>query len=181
MDELRWWIRTKVAVRALLVAAALLVAFMLTGGTPAAGDSDLLALINAYRVENGLGALAVQPKLAAAAQWKAQDLESTGVMSHTDSLGRDAFERMDTFGYEGPPLHSRGEVLSRGLPLADVMAEWKASLTHNAALLQYRYTEVGIGQAGIYFAVDLGGWWLEPVELEPAFTFPTTLPRTGGQ
>src|SRR3990172_7932133 len=62
-------------------------------------EQTFLTLINQYRALNGLGQLSVNDSLTNAARWMAQDMATLNYFSHTDSLGRDPFARMDYFGY----------------------------------------------------------------------------------
>src|SRR4030042_4030359 len=65
-------------------------------------EAALLALINDYRVENGLSPLGVSPTLTAAARWMSEDMATNGYQGeHLDSLGRTPRERMTAFGYPG--------------------------------------------------------------------------------
>ena len=136
----------------------------------------LLDLINNYRAENGLEAVVAEPRLMAAAQWKAEDLLTQDPPSHTDSLGRSPFERMTAFGYGEPKNYLRGEVLAFTLEgPQDALQRWKESASHNAVLIGPDFDVVGIGHAGDWWAVNLGHYYLRPV-VTPAPVLPTPIP-----
>ncbi|MCK5219555.1 hypothetical protein KAR10_08535, partial [bacterium] len=65
------------------------------------GDEQalFLQLINEYRVQNGHSTLEINSYLQVASQWHSEDMASKNYFSHTDSLGRDPFQRMADFGY----------------------------------------------------------------------------------
>jgi uncharacterized protein YkwD len=130
----------------------------------------LLALLNAHRMVTGLPALAIDPLAETAAQSQASDMESAGVMRHTDALGRSPYER---FTSSGGLARVYGEnVAYFGLDVNDLVNEWQAidkldSMMmaeqapddgHREAILSPAYRKVGIGVAigsnGLYLAED---------------------------
>lgn len=129
----------------------------------AAEEQTLMALINDYRAANGLGPVGYSATLTNAAVWMAQDMAANNYFSHTDSLGRDPFQRMTDFGY--PSNVWRGENLAGGpADPGTVLNLWISSPGHNAVLLNANYVAVGIGRAygagttyGWYWAADFGG------------------------
>jgi uncharacterized protein YkwD len=60
---------------------------------------NFLQIINSYRANLGLSTLKVSVKLEQASKWEANDLAVAGILSHTDSLGRDPNARLQAFGY----------------------------------------------------------------------------------
>jgi len=62
-------------------------------------EQTFLSMINNYRAAEGLGTLALDPQLNEVALWMVNDMASNDYFSHTDSLGRDPFARMDQIGY----------------------------------------------------------------------------------
>jgi uncharacterized protein YkwD len=68
--------------------------------TPDGEEQAFLGFINDHRAANGLGALSLSPQLQEATRWMSQDMAANDYISHTDSLGRDPFERMADFGYD---------------------------------------------------------------------------------
>jgi len=150
---------------------AIVIAFSTVAAPPAGSQAEamdseemtFLAMINQYRAANGLGALSLNSKLNDTALWMAQDLAAHSYFSHTDSLGRDPFQRMDNFGYDYNTW--RGENLVAGTEMAQAsMDMWKASPGHNANMLNVNYTVIGIARAygpaspfGWYWATEFGG------------------------
>jgi uncharacterized protein YkwD len=130
----------------------------------ATAQSDLAALINAYRTSHGLRAVSSDGTLAAAATWMAGDMAARNYMGHVSSDGRSPTQRMSAFGYPATSMYT-GEDLGAGYgtPSA-VLAGWQASPAHNAVLLNPNYNAIGIGlsyEPGStykwYWAADFGG------------------------
>lgn len=125
---------------------------------------ELTALINAYRVDNGLSALSLSLTLTDVAAWMSQDMAEKDYFSHTDSLGRDPFQRMADFGYNYNAW--KGEILARGSDTPELTLElWKASKEHNDVMLNPNFTTVGAAEALVpdydyrwYWAVEFGGY-----------------------
>jgi uncharacterized protein YkwD len=130
----------------------------------ASAQSDLIALINAYRASNGLQAVSANGALGAAASWMANDMAAYNYIAHVSSDGRSPTQRMSAFGYPATSMYT-GEDLGAGYGTAGaVLAGWQASAAHNAVLLNPSYNAVGIGlvyQATSnykwYWAADFGG------------------------
>ncbi|MDO8614566.1 MAG: CAP domain-containing protein [Dehalococcoidia bacterium] len=126
-------------------------------------ETAFLDMINQYRAASGLGSLSVNAMLTDSARWMAQDMAAENYFSHTDSLGRDPFDRMDTFGYTYNTW--RGENLAAGIDDAQrAMDLWQGSPGHNANMLNANYTVIGIARAfgptsafTWYWATEFGG------------------------
>lgn len=148
------------------------------GSMAAAPDADslqairarLLALLNAHRVATGLPQLTLDPLAESAAQAQAADMETAGIMRHTDAQGRSPYER---FKSDGGSASLYGEnVAYFGLDVNDLQNEWQAvgkldammmaeqapDDGHREAILSPVYRKVGIGVAiganGLYLAED---------------------------
>lgn len=130
----------------------------------------LLALLNAHRVAMGLPQFAIDPLAESAALAQAKDMETAGIMRHTDALGRSPYER---FKSDGGFASLYGEnVAYFGLDVNDLQNEWQAvgkldammmaeqapDDGHREAILSPVYRRVGIGLAiganGLYLAED---------------------------
>lgn len=172
----------------LVLALALLVIAAAPPG-PASASPDLdseeqafLALINDYRTANGLEPLTLNDKLIATARWMAQDMAANDYFSHTDSLGRDPFQRMADFGYTYNTW--KGENLAAGIATAQEAFElWKNSSAHNAVMLNPYFRVIGIARAygegttyGWYWATEFGGQGDPPPPPEPTPTPPPPPP-----
>jgi uncharacterized protein YkwD len=127
-------------------------------------QTDLVALINAYRAGNGRQAVSPNSALTGAAAWMANDMAAKNYLSHVSSDGRSPTQRMTAFGYPAGSLYT-GEDLGAGYGTANaVLAGWQASSVHNAVLLNPNYDAVGIGLAynanstyKWYWVADFGG------------------------
>ena len=130
----------------------------------------LLALLNAHRTATGLPALVLDLVAQSAAQYQAKDMESAGVMRHTDSSGRSPIQRFQSIG--GLASLYGENVAYFGLDVSDLDNEWQAvdkldammmaeqapDDGHREAILSRAYRKVGIGVAiganGLYLAED---------------------------
>ena len=132
--------------------------------TAESAQSDLIALINAYRSANGLQSVGSNGQLASAATWMANDMATKNYFSHISSDGLTPVQRIASTGY---PAYSvwTGENMAAGYSdAASVIAGWKASPAHNAVLMNPNYSAVGIGLVynanstyKWYWVADFGG------------------------
>lgn len=169
----------------LLLAAALSPGTLRDGSQASAATSEelsLLQLINGYRQANGLSTLSLSSTLYSAASWMSADMATKNYFSHTDSLGRDPFQRMADFGY-GYNTY-KGENLAAGAADPQQVLElWKASPGHNAVLLNPNFQVVGLARYyyadstyGYYWAADFGGYVEGAASPEPTPTPPPPPP-----
>lgn len=127
-------------------------------------EEEFMTLINDYRAQHGLEPLSIDPNLQAAAEWMSQDMGENAYFSHTDSLGRSPWERMDDFGYDFNTW--KGENLAAGYSTAEAVFEgWKNSSGHNSNMLGENYRVMGIAFVhvegspfGYYWSNDFGGY-----------------------
>lgn len=126
-------------------------------------EAAFCTLINNYRATQGLPALMVSESLTNASEWHSTDMANKNYFSHTDSLGRDPFQRMTAFGYGYSTW--RGENVAAGnATAAATFDQWKNSSGHNANMLNANYKVIGIGKAynaaatyRNYWTTDFGG------------------------
>ncbi|HUV73878.1 MAG TPA: CAP domain-containing protein [Anaerolineae bacterium] len=148
-----------------------LLAFFFLPSVAAAPEQTLLGLINDYRIEYGLRPLHPSPGLTEAARWMVRDMAEKDYFSHTDSLGRNPFDRMTDLGYDCS--NWRSENLAAGSDDPQVIFQlWRDSPGHNANMLNAHLKVVGLAKAydpdsffGWYWAADFGGcydkfWYL---------------------
>src|SRR5438094_4712726 len=127
-------------------------------------QSDLIALVNAYRVNNGLQVVYASGALTAAAAWMAGDMAAKNYIAHVSTDGRSPTQRMSAFGYPATSMYT-GEDLGAGYATAGaVLAGWQTSAAHNAVLLNPNYNAIGVGLVynasstyKWYWAADFGG------------------------
>ncbi|MGE5138838.1 MAG: CAP domain-containing protein [Rudaea sp.] len=110
-------------------------------------SQQVLNRTNSQRAMAGLRPLRLNANLTAAAGWFAQDMASHRVtmLSHTDSLGRDAPDRMLAFGYRW--LYYAENIAEGYSSPQAVVAAWMASPGHRENILNPRMTEIGLGHA----------------------------------
>ncbi|MEK7573266.1 MAG: CAP domain-containing protein [Patescibacteria group bacterium] len=136
-------------------------------------DQEIISfrdIINNYRAQNGLGALTTDNVLTNIAKWMASDMANNNYFSHTDSLGRDPWVRMDQLGYNFDDIY-RGENLVAGTETAPYAFQmWKDSPGHNATMLGSNFNSIGIYRAynpnsayGWYWATEFGGRTVQAV------------------
>jgi uncharacterized protein YkwD len=156
---------------ALVAGIALAIVFALTGPTArTSADPNLdteeqtfVTLINNYRTQNGLGALTIDWEMQSSTDWMSNDMGVKAYFNHTDSLGRDPWTRMCSFGYCYNTW--MGENIAAGYTTAAaVFAAWQASPGHNANMLGTHYVAMGVSRQfisgspyGWYWTNDFGG------------------------
>ena len=155
------------AVAAIAIGSSANAAALTTDGRSveaASAQTDLIALINAYRAGNGLQEVTPNGALTAAAVWMTGDMAARNYIGHVSSDGRSPTQRMSAFGYPATSMYT-GEDLGAGYGTAGaVFAAWQASTAHNAVLLNPSYNAIGIGLVyeprstyKWYWAADFGG------------------------
>ena len=123
---------------------------------PDAEESSFVALINRYRMQNGLSGLQISITLTQSSQWMSKDMAAGNYLDHTDSLGRDPFVRMAAFGYT--QANYSGENIAAGNSSAqDTFNQWKNSPAHNANMLDSAYAVLGVGR--VYDVSSNYGWY----------------------
>jgi uncharacterized protein YkwD len=140
--------------------------------TPIAVDAGRVAsLVSAYRVDNGLGAVAIDSRLMHAANSQARAMGERDRMGHrvAGSLPR----RVSAAGYEWGAI---AENLGAGYASLDAaLAGWKASPDHRANLLNPNVTDIGVAAVATapgaskrsYWTLILAGPRPEPVPAGP--------------
>jgi uncharacterized protein YkwD len=131
-----------------------------------ADEQAFLGIINNYRAQNGLGALAGCTSLHRAAQGHSEDMRDNDYFSHDGLNGSEPWDRACDACYElgcGPST-AMGENIAAGQPdAASVFDAWKNSPGHNANMLGSDFTMIGIGKAtgggeyGVYWTNVFGG------------------------
>jgi uncharacterized protein YkwD len=102
---------------------------------------DVLTCVNIARAENGLGPLAANATLNAAAQACADRMAASGQMTHSKQHPGGFMAWGENIAYG----HQSGNAVFNG---------WMNSEGHRANILNPRYTQMGIGYAS-------GNWWCQ--------------------
>jgi uncharacterized protein YkwD len=107
-------------------------------------ESQVVALINQERLNNGLPALTVQPALTAAARGHSQDMACNAFFSHIGSDGSTTRDRVTRQGYSTIWV---GENIYGGMMSSPsvIVTWWMNSAPHRANILNTNYTSIGIG------------------------------------
>ncbi|HUF53800.1 MAG TPA: CAP domain-containing protein [Dehalococcoidia bacterium] len=136
-------------------------------------EAEFMQILNAYRAQNGLGPILIDPSIQAAAEWMSADMGANNYFSHTDSNGGSPWDRMCDFGY----CHNtwKGENIAAGYGTAQAVFDgWKGSPGHNANMLGQHYVVMGIALVhtpgstfGNYWTNDFGGYNPNPDQSPP--------------
>ena len=120
-------------------------------------EQEFLRLINEYRAQNGLQALALSDSLNRAAAWKSKHMADENYFAHDDTpINRSWVQRLRDCDYTYNAW--LGENIAAGYSTANsVFNAWKNSPGHNANMLGSNYTAIGIGRA--YRASSTYGWY----------------------
>lgn len=111
--------------------------------TITAQEQQLITDVNNYRTQHGLQQLKNDPALNQAAAWQSTDMLTHNSLSHTDSLGRSPFMRLQDCGYD--VTEGYGENIANGTANADtIFTAWKNDPTHNQILLTARFNLTGV-------------------------------------
>jgi uncharacterized protein YkwD len=145
----------------LLAGAVFALAALPARGQPAGPDEKsvrMLALVNGLRAEAGQVALAMEPRLTAAACLHARDLARGGPLSHRGSDGSDPADRLARTGY---PFTMAAENLAAGVATPDeTVWLWSGSPGHRRNMLTADFREAGIahlaGAGGEVWVLELG-------------------------
>jgi hypothetical protein len=117
--------------------------------------NGLLSSTNTQRTSNGVATLALNSKLNAAAQAKANDMAARNYWSHNTPEGNPPWVFIEAQGYAYQKL---GENLAAGFSSEDsTVGGWMASAPHKANLLDPAFTEVGFGFANNENYTSAGG------------------------
>lgn len=109
------------------------------------GTTSLLQETNTQRMQQGIGALALNNSLSNAAQDKADDMATRNYWAHVTPDGVQPWEFMSAAGYE---YTEAGENLAYGFATSgDTVVGWMNSPAHRDNLLKSSYKEVGFGIA----------------------------------
>ncbi len=118
--------------------------------SPATLQAATLCLVNAERRRHGLRPLGLDPRVAAAAQAHAQDMESHRYMSHYSRGGGPA-NRMARAGFHcrrrGCPQGEDIAWSQRGATPRLIVAMWMHSAGHRYNILYRTYAVAGVGVA----------------------------------
>jgi len=128
--------------------------------TSSSYQNEIASLINSARAQNGLPALAINARLAAAAQGHSIDMACHGFIGHNGSDGSSVHERVVAAGYN--PSYSEEIIYGSGYPQT-AFDWWMSDQIHREAILNPNAVEMGVGYAynantahGGYYTVNFG-------------------------
>jgi uncharacterized protein YkwD len=139
---------------------------------PTSVECNFLRQINAYRAQNGLGALALSVPLGAAARHHSNDMAAINYLGHTLSDGTSAHQNIINYGYSataywGENVYAGYGTGANGIDNSSSLGAftwWKNSPGHNANMLSSHFKAIGIARAHntnstyhYYWTTDFGG------------------------
>lgn len=108
-------------------------------------ESQVIALINQERADEGLPPLSSQSQLTSAARIHSADMACNGFFSHTSPTTGSPFDRIEAQGYS---FSYAGENIAGGFNSpASVVETWMNSAGHRANILSPNYVHIGVGYA----------------------------------
>jgi uncharacterized protein YkwD len=153
---------------AALIPAALIPAPLMPapGTRPAPSQAqftaEVLALTNQFRASQGLTALTLNQELNAAADRHSADMLNQDYFDHTGRNGSKPWDRAGALGYSASTI---GENIAAGYGSAEAVVQgWINSPGHRANLLNFRYTEMGLGYSSSTQdtgTVNYGNYWTQ--------------------
>ena len=105
-------------------------------------EIELLKLINAERIKNGLSELKFDAELQRVAKIKAQDLVDNNYFSHNSPIYGSPFEMMKSFKIT---YKTAGENIAGNSSLQGAVTAWMNSEGHKANILSNAYNYTGVG------------------------------------
>jgi len=117
--------------------------------------------INEYRAGIGAPALKISRAICEASEWMARDMAEKDYLDHTDSQGRDPFERMADHGYAYSTW--KGENIAYGYTSGEsVFQGWKNSPGHDENMRRPQFIIMGLarvyGSGKWFWANNFGGY-----------------------
>ncbi|MBM3119700.1 CAP domain-containing protein [Candidatus Shapirobacteria bacterium] len=117
-------------------------------------EQDIVSLINQRRQAMGLGQLAVNFQLVAAARGHSRDMAEHGLCSHSGSDGSTPLSRAQAAGFTG---RLYGETVGCGYPTPQAIVDgWWGSPGHKAVLTNSGVTLIGVGWYNRYQTAMVG-------------------------
>lgn len=110
-------------------------------------ERSLLCLVNSYRVENALGALAHDPALRRAARGHSEDMVARGYFDHTSPEGKNVRDRAVEQGYPENSGFGENIGLDQAATPFSMFDAWRDSPGHNANMLDPEWVNAGMGFA----------------------------------
>ena len=114
-------------------------------------EQEVVRLVNAQRVQNGLKPLAENWELSRVARYKSADMAGKRYFSHESPTYGSPYQMMRSFGIS---FRFAGENIAYGQRTpAEVVNAWMNSSSHRANILSSSYTQIGVGyhEAGNYW------------------------------
>ncbi len=106
-------------------------------------STELIKILNQYRVDEGLAALETDPNVSLIALSHSMDMAEYDYIDHVSIFGVGPFERLDGAGIY---YLSAAENIASGFRTpSDVAKSWMASPAHRQNILNPEFTHIGVG------------------------------------
>ncbi|KAG3120180.1 hypothetical protein PI125_g1384 [Phytophthora idaei] len=128
-------------------------------GLTSAETSEMLASINSYRAQYGLGALTIDARLVAASYAHSRDQAAHCAMAHEGSDGSDPWNRMEAQGYDWAVAAEN--VAAGQSSVSAVMTSWWNSAGHRANILKDDVKNVGFAVASNSDCSEYATYWTQ--------------------
>jgi len=122
-----------------------------------AEEQAVVAQINAYRAQNGLGPVAMSQVLGAAAQHHSDDMAARNYFSHTLADGTTFAQNIRNHGYGYETLIGENLAAGNGTAAA-TFEQWRTSPGHNTNMLRAGFNAIGVARA-FGAGTDYGWYW----------------------
>lgn len=114
---------------------------------PSISVSEIQALVNEYRQQNGLNPVELDSRLVTAAQIKAQDMATRNYFAHTNPDGQKVYKLIGENCYY---YLTAGENLAVDFEKSEnIVKAWIKSPSHNSVMLDPKFEDTGIGIAEV--------------------------------
>ena len=138
-----------------MAAIMLMAAACADSGAPATSTmtqpttGSFAASLNAFRADQGQGAVTTNRRLQRAAQAHAEDMERRGYFSHQSVGGPNGTSMSDRIAASGYRACAAAENIAQGQKSeSEVFEAWRRSAGHRRNMLGPRYVEYGLGRSG---------------------------------
>lgn len=111
-------------------------------GNMSAEEMQLVSLINAERVKQGLAPLKANNQVGNVARAHSQDMADKGYFDHYDPAGKSPFNRLNDGGIS---YRAAGENIAINTSVPNAHNAFMNSPGHRSNVLESSYTEVGVG------------------------------------
>ncbi len=112
----------------------------------ASSRTTILNKTNEYRKEKGVAALTLDENLSKVATLRAMEIAYSGMLSHNRPNGKDWTTMWEEYNNKERDIVMAENIAGEYNTDVEVVTEWHNSKSHNAIMLESRFTKIGIGK-----------------------------------